>query len=434
MRPMRPGRWLLLLAMAAGSFGPAPGAAIKPLHRFAYVGTAPSHYSLGSTPYAELLQASDGNFYGTTVYGGAGRCPNRSNGSFLGCGTIFSMTPAGAVTTLYSFPYDTATSQAPNGAFPTAGLIQGSDGLLYGVAQDGGQLGCNGALGCGTAFRISIAGAFKRLHQFSPTDGEGGRPYSHLVQTANGLLYGVANEGGTGNEGTLYSMTTNGAVHVLHKFDYTTNNDGYNPTGALLVGHDGKTLYGTTTLGGANGNSVGGGIIFSYADGVLTTLHAFDNIQSSAAGTFYQPEGALIYGPDGNLYGTTVSGGSGGGLFSISPTGTGFKVHYVFNGGAPFNGEAEVAGPVLGRDGLIYGLSNQTSQGSEPGSIYRYTPANGRMLTVAPFSGSTGGNPQGGLIEGKDRYLYGTTSLYGGSNAQGPDAGTVFRIAPALAK
>ncbi len=386
MRPVRSRSVLLLLAMGASLIGQARAAVIRPVHRFAYVGKAPSHYSLGSTPYAELLQASDGNFYGTTVYGGAGRCPNRSQGGFLGCGTIFRMTPAGAVTTLYSFPYDTATSQAPNGAFPTAGLIQGSDGLLYGVAQDGGMLGCNGALGCGAAFRISMAGAFKRLHQFSPTNGEGGRPLNHLVQAANGLLYGVANQGGIANEGTLFSMTTNGAVRLLHEFDYTANNDGYAPAGALLVGHDGKTLYGTTTLGGPNGNSVGGGIIFSYADGVLTTLHAFDNIQSSASG------------------------------------------------GAPFNGEAEVAGPVLGRDGLIYGLSNQTSQGSEPGSIYRYNPANGRMLTVAPFSGSTGGNPQGGLIEGKDRYLYGTTSLYGGNNALGPDAGTVFRIAPALAK
>ena len=179
-------------------------------------------------------------------------------------------------------------------------------------------------------------------------------------------------------------------------------------------------------------NSRGGGIIFSYAGGVLTTLHAFDNIGSTSPGTYYQPQGALIYGPDGNLYGTTSSGGAGGALFSVAPDGSGFAVRYVFNGAAPFDGADPVSGPTLGSDGLVYGVSLLTSQGSEVGSTYKYTPKTGDMDTVAPFSGSTGGSPEGALIEGTDKYLYGTTSLYGGSNGKGPDAGTVFRINPAL--
>ena len=377
------------------------------------------------------MQASDGNFYGTTAYGGSGLCPNRGEGGYSGCGTIFRMTPAGAVTTLYSFPYDTDSSSAPNGAFPTAGLIQGQDGYLYGVAQDGGILGCNGALGCGTAFRISTDGSFVLLHQFAGA-GEGGRPFSHLVQAADGALYGVANEGGIENEGTLYRLSIHGALKVLHAFDYTVGNDGYSPYGALLVGQDGITLYGTTQLGGVNGNSIGGGIVFSYDRGTLTTLHAFDDIQSSAAGTYYEPEGALIYGPDGNLYGTTATGGAGGALFSIAPNGSGFAVHYVFGGGAPYNGEVQASGPTLGSDGLLYGISQQTNLGSEPGSTWRYNPASGRMETLAPLSGSTGGYPDAALIEGADKYLYGTTSIYGGSDNRGPDEGSTFRITPAL--
>ncbi len=433
MRPVTHGKLALAAGLVLAAFGAAQAAAIKPLHRFAYTAADASHYAHGSTPYAELVQASDGNFYGTTAYGGAGLCPNRSDGGYTGCGTIFRMTAAGAVTTLYSFPYDTKTSTAPDGAFPTAGLIQGQDGYLYGVAQDGGLLGCNGALGCGTAFRISTAGVFTRLHRFAG-DGEGGRPGSHLLQASSGMFYGVANQGGIGNEGTLYAMNINGAVRALHQFDYTKDNDGYNPSGALLLGHDGKTLYGTTIFGGPNGNTSGGGIVFSYAGGVMTTLHAFDNIENTVAGSYYQPQGALIYGPDGNLWGTTTSGGAGGGLFSLAPDGSGFKVHYVFSGAAPFNGEAEVSGPTLGSDGLIYGTSEQTSQGSEVGSSYRFNPKTGRMQTLAPFTGSTGGYPEGALIEGSDKFLYGTTTLYGGSDAGGPDAGSVFRINPALAQ
>jgi uncharacterized repeat protein (TIGR03803 family) len=422
----------LILAIGAGWVVQAQAATVQPLYRFAPAGKAASGYSFGSTPDAELLQASDGNFYGTTANGGAGLCPNPFGGGVVGCGTIFRITRTGTLTTLYSFPYDTSTStpSAPNGAYPTAGLIQGKDGYLYGVAQDGGlRYGCNGALGCGTAFRISTAGVFTLLHQFNDSDGNGGRPLNHLVQAADGRFYGVANEGGVGNQGTLFSMTAAGGVTLLHQFNRDIGNDGYDPTGALLVGHDGKTLYGTTTFGGANG----GGLIFRYADGVLTTLHAFDNLQSTAAGTCFQPTGALIFGRDGKLYGTTPSGGFGGCLFSISTAGTGFKVLYVFNGTGPFNGEAAYSGPLLGNDGLMYGVTSLT-QTSQPGSTYRYNPVSGTMGTFAPFSGDTGGNPSGVLIEGKDKYLYGTTTEYGGSTTLGPIHGTVFRINPPLSK
>ena len=182
-----------------------------------------SHFAKGDTPYSELLQASDGNFYGTTEYGGSGACPSFPPGGYVGCGTVFQINAkTGKETVIFNFPFNTATNSAPDGAYPTAGLIQGKDGALYGVAAGGGLAnngsGCNGAIGCGTLFRISPTGAFTLLHQFCG-DGscapltEGGRPMNHLVQTADGTLYGVTFAGGQFGDGTLFSATTSGAVN-----------------------------------------------------------------------------------------------------------------------------------------------------------------------------------------------------------------------------
>ena len=120
---------IVLLAMAAvvGFTGAARAASVVAVLPFQDTGSnAPSHYAKGNTPYAELLQASDGNYYGTTVYGGSGLCPNTSEGGYLGCGAVFQINAkTGKETVIFNFPFDTATNSAPDGAFPTAGLIQG---------------------------------------------------------------------------------------------------------------------------------------------------------------------------------------------------------------------------------------------------------------------------------------------------------------------
>ena len=428
---------------AAGAFGPAGAAELHALHRFADTGNSTaSHYALGATPYSELLQASDGNFYGTTVYGGSGLCPNNGTGGYLGCGTVFRMTPSGAVTRLYSFPYDTSTSTAPNGAFPTAGLIQGKDGYLYGVAQDGGLAGCNGALGCGTMFRISTAGVFTLLHQFCSGDvcanaGEGGRPLAHLVEKANGSLCGTASQGGFENEGTLFCASKSGSISTLYTFEYENGTDGYDPMGALLVGPDGTTLYGTTTFGGMNGGSAGGGTVFALKGRKLTFLHDFDNYHSGAAGTYYQPMGALIFGADGKLYGTTIAGGAGGCIFSLNTDGTGFTARNVFTQASNVP-NSPAAGLVLARNGLMYGTtlfgSIEMGFDQDSGVAYSYNPANGKFKAVADFNGTVGATPRAALIEGADDHLYTTASAYGGSNTRGQDSGSVVRLMPALTK
>jgi uncharacterized repeat protein (TIGR03803 family) len=129
-----------------------------------------------------LLQAADGNFYGTTFSGGK-----------KGYGTIFKMNQKGMVTLLYSF-------QGPplDGKIPDGGLVQATDGNLYGSTSEGGTNGC------GTLYQISTAGVYKLLYSFVQTTGklEGGG----LLQHTNGLLYGTAHEGGRQNLGSIYSL------------------------------------------------------------------------------------------------------------------------------------------------------------------------------------------------------------------------------------
>jgi uncharacterized repeat protein (TIGR03803 family) len=417
----------LLVGLAVLGFaGAGHAAAVEGIFPFVDTGSStPSNYAKGSTPRSELLQASDGNFYGTTEYGGSGPCPTFPAGGYTGCGTVFEINAkTGAETVIFNFPFDTATNSAPDGAYPTAGLIQGKDGSLYGVATGGGLAnngyGCNGAFGCGTLFRISPTGAFTLLHQFCGDAScdpltEGGQPLNHLVQTADGTLYGVTAEGGQFGDGTLFSATTSGVVTTLHDFVYGAG-DGDDPIGALLVGHDGNTLYGTTAFGGA----FNGGLVFSYGPAGYTIIHSFDNVMSA------QPFGALIYGADGLLYGTTASGESGSTLFSLNTAGGDYTVDALLSGA-----ETET-GLLLGSDGMMYGTLLSSDSVSQDGGLFTYNSTTKVMQTLVAFSTDTGAAPQGVPIEGKDRYVYGTNSQYGGSNSRGVDAGTLYRIGPPL--
>src|SRR5271170_5705346 len=143
----------------------------------------------GENPAAGLTLASDGNFYGTTEYGGAS-----------GFGTVFRMNLAGTVTILQSFAqYD------PNGAQPEGALIEASDGNLYGTCYSGG------ANGWGTVFRMSTSGAFTKLYDFTQAVGNVGYlPKAGLIQASDGNLYGTTWEGGLYAAGTIYQMTLSG--------------------------------------------------------------------------------------------------------------------------------------------------------------------------------------------------------------------------------
>jgi uncharacterized repeat protein (TIGR03803 family) len=201
----------------------------------------------GASPAGGLIQATDGNFYGTTEYGGpTGRCAS-------GCGTIFKLTPDGVLRTLHSF-------NIKNGAGPVSGLVQAANGDFYGTAVGGGT----GSLG--TAFKITSSGTFTVFYNFCSLSGcaDGASPNAPLIQGTDGNLYGTTPLGGTGTCsvgcGTIFEITSIGSLKILHNFDGA---DGFAPAAGLIQGTDGK-LYGTTTALGSGG----GGTVFSLAVGL----------------------------------------------------------------------------------------------------------------------------------------------------------------------
>jgi uncharacterized repeat protein (TIGR03803 family) len=252
-----------------------PSGTLTTLYNF---GPPPS----GTLPLAPLVQASDGNFYGTTNEGG-------TNGG----GTLFKITPSGTLTTLHNFCFQ---SGCADGANPGGALVQGTDGNLYGTTAAGGNPACSSNSGCGTIFKITTTGTLTTLHSFDLTDG--GNPGVGLIQAADGNFYGTTYFGGasnsncaTGTCGTVFKITPSGTLTTLHSFDYT---DGGNPETALIQATDGN-FYGTTDNGY--------GTVFTITpNGTLTTLHNFDG----ADGSF---PNALVQHTNGTFYATTAQGG-----------------------------------------------------------------------------------------------------------------------------
>jgi uncharacterized repeat protein (TIGR03803 family) len=290
----------------------------------------------GTSPKAGLIQGADGNFYGTTAAGGL------NNG-----GTVFKITPKGKLTTLYSF---CTLSSCADGNEPLGTLVQATDGNFYGTTYGGG------ASGFGTVFVITPEGALTTLHSFGgdcsiypyaglvqATNGDfygttDGYPYSYgsvyvitaggqattlycfdvneshpddaLVQGSNGNFYGTTSGGGANGDGTVFEMTPSGQPTFLHSFD---NNDGSSPIAGLIQGTDGD-FYGTTTHS-ASGCTNGCGTIFKITTGgTLTTLRRFDNTDG------FLPYGGLTQATNGIFYGTTTYGGASneGMVFSLS--------------------------------------------------------------------------------------------------------------------
>ncbi len=342
----------------------------------------------GSLPAAGLIQGSDGNFYGTTVNGGSS-----VSAGFAGWGTVFKMSPAGVLTTLVNFG-------ASNGDQPEGALLQGSDGNFYGTTFAGGTSSC------GTVFQMTPAGVLTTLVNFSSTNGAGYFPAAGLIQGTDGNLYGTTSAGGSSNGGTIFKVTTSGALTTLASF----SGNGISPLAPLIQGSDGN-FYGTTSGGVTSGD----GSIFQYIPGTgLNTLFNFDGGANGAA-----PEGGLIQGSDGNFYGTASKGGSGGGTIFKVTTGGALTILDSFSS----NGAtaAPVAGLIQGSDGSFYGT---TSAGTTSvGAVFKVTTS-GSMTVLATFVNNRG-NPEAALVQGKDGNFYGTTT-YGGPLK----LGTVFQITP----
>jgi uncharacterized repeat protein (TIGR03803 family) len=249
----------------------------------------------GVEPQSTLIQASDGNLYGTAPYGGA-----------YGDGAVFEYSPStGAEMVLYSF-----AGGSTDGKLPVASLIQGSDGNLYGTTLEGG------ANSEGTVFGVSpTSGGEAVLYSFGSFSGDGYWVTGGLIQGSDGNLYGTAAFGGANGAGTVFKVSpSTGAETVLYSFAGGSA-DGANPA-SLIQGSDGN-LYGTTLNAGADSGTNGGGTVFEYSPstGTETTLHFFGGVGDGAA-----PYAGLIQGSNGNLYGATYRGGtnSDGTVFEVA--------------------------------------------------------------------------------------------------------------------
>ncbi|MGA8152256.1 MAG: choice-of-anchor tandem repeat GloVer-containing protein [Terriglobales bacterium] len=290
---------------------------------------------------------------------------------------------------------------------PSGGLVLGIDGNFYGTAHNGG-INHQGMM-----FKISPSGTFKVLYSFcaQPNCADGASPGAGLVRGNDGNLYGTTVQGGTSNHGTVFKISTTGTLTSLYSFcSQAFCKDGNLPRAALIQAIGGD-FYGTTEEGG----KYQWGTIFKIdASGTLTTLYSFCAVASCPDGR--SPVAGLIQAADGNFYSTTLYGGAHGGgtVFKITPKGT-FKTIYNFcSQNRCVDGSSPFAQLVQATDGNLYGTTGGGGNGSDDtgGTVFSVTTG-GALTTLYSFCSQTdctdGEVPQGGVTQGTDGNLYGTT-------------------------
>jgi uncharacterized repeat protein (TIGR03803 family) len=294
----------------------------------------------GADPVAPALLASDGALYGTTRTGGR-----------EGFGTLYRLS-AGRLDVLHHF------SAADDIGFDVRGaLVEAADGALYGVA------GAGGPSGLGTVFRLETSGALARVHAFDATADDGWQPAAGLARARDGTLYGTTEQGGRHGGGTAYRIGTDGRYEQLHAFDPAI--EGFGEPAALVEASDGN-LYGVTIAGGR----FGAGTVYRMTPaGEVTTLHDFAPGEPADAREAHAP---LIQARDGLLYGVARLGGAfdHGAVYRLGLDGRAFAVLHSFE---RQDGAFPQGALVQGRDGRLFGaLAPAGPRGG--GLVYAVSP------------------------------------------------------------
>ena len=354
----------------------------------------------GSNPSGKLIQASNGLLYGTTTQGGAN-----------GDGLLFSfdpLNPANPPADLFDF---NATLDA------TGSLMQASNGLLYGMAAQGG------ANSDGSLF------SFDPLHPANPPvdlfDFNGTNGISNggsLMQASNGLLYGITFSGGLFSEGVLFSFDPSPANPnpYIDAADFNST-DGANAVGGLIQASNGL-LYGMTAGGGVNS----AGIIFSFdpANPANPPADLFDfNYNNADNGIVI--DASLMQASNGKVYGMTAQGGinNAGVLFSFDRSTNTYTDLVIFNGA---NGKYPTGSFMQASNGILYGMAVAGGSNNQ-GVLYSFDPTSNTYTDLFDFNGSAnGGGPRGSLMQASNGLLYGMT-LQGGANGYG----VIFSFDPA---
>jgi uncharacterized repeat protein (TIGR03803 family) len=380
------GTWVLAAALGVGL--PVRAGAISLLKVFPVV-TAE-----GRNPVAALV--SDG---GGTLFGVA------SDGGTSGYGAVFAIkTDGSGLAVLHSF------TGASDGAYPRAALVLDGAGNLYGTTETCETLVCRGAV-----FTVKTDGSgFTVLHTFAGGASDGAYPGGSVTLDGAGNLYGTTERGGASDDGTVFTIKSDGTgFALLHSFAGT---DGAQPYASLALDPSGR-LFGTTAQGGAAGK----GTVFAINSdgGGFAELHGFADGPDDGS----MPAAALIL-DGGTLYGTSCYGGTSGAgtVFKISSGGAGFAVLYSFTGGAS-DGARPLAALVLDGTGSLYGTT-VGGGASGLGTVFRVGRDGSGFAVLHTFAGgaSDGAKPEASLVL-EDDTLYGTTSQGGPSGY-----GTVFRV------
>ncbi len=357
-----------------------PGGTLTTLYNFC----SQTNCTDGSDPQGLLVQASNGNFYGTTYLGGT-QCIS-GNQANTGCGTVFEVSSSGTFTSVYSFCSVVVAGLCNDGVQPLGGLVQGTDGNFYGTTPYGGNNAADNNCFCGgfgIVFKLTPAGDLTTLYTFCNVTNsagfclDGAGPYASLVRGPNGKFYGTTDGGGTGvgnNSGTIFEISSSGTLTTLYNFCQAPGcPDGAIPSASLLPVSNGN-FYGVTRGGG---QSNWGTAFKVTAAGKLTTLHVFSEDEGVS------PYSALVQAPNGNFYGTLSTGGpysdkgfDYGTVFKMTPEGAESTV-YSFCSAPPCtvtaHGAFPYAGVVLGGNGDLYGLTNLGGT-DDDGTVFRISP------------------------------------------------------------
>lgn len=400
---------------------PSPSPSVSVTYLQSYSAILP-----GGAKAAGLIQATDGNYYGTEASG-----PNSCRPQLpIPCGSIIKVTPSGVKSVFYAFGTSSTDGYSPGA------IIQGRDGALYGLTGNGGAFG-----GGGTLFRITLGGAFSTIYSFGSSPSDGIVP-NGFIQASDGNFYGTTASGGANhcdmipqagsNCGTVFKITPTGVETILHSFGDSVS-DGIEPQSVVTEGDD-HNFYGTTSLGGANqcaSTPHDCGTVYKITPtGTLTILHSFGASGGDGIAPTTVP---LVNAGNGVFYGATVSGGTGrcggfygcGTIFKITSAGD-LTILHAFS----LQSRADGDGPfslLLARDGYLYGttISGGANQCDSCGSVFRLSMS-GDLTTLYSF-GPVNINPARpvSLFEGGNGVFCGRTEW--GPIGSG-DPLTVFKL------
>ncbi len=376
---MKIGGVVFTIVTLALFFGVIPAGAQTYTVLYTYPGT--NNNTSGITWPSVMSQGQDGNIFGTI----------QTNGTY-NYGSVYKMSTSGQYTLLYSFCAEGGHCLT-TGANPTGGVTLGFDGNLWGTTLNGGKGGA------GTIFKMSPAGAWTKMYEFTNGNDDSAPNYPPF-QGQDGNLYGVSEEQYVGQYGAFYKLTTKGAL-TPHPFNYT---DGASPN-AALQGSDGN-FYGTSQVGG-DATCKCGVVYKATAAGKITVLHKFTGYPSDGT----RPIGILVQAADGNFYGTTYQGGANnkGSVFKITPAGA-YTLLYSF-GSVSGDGSSPIAGLTNGNDGNLYGVTSAGGS-KNAGVIFAMTTAGKETLlyNFCSVSCYDGIYPTTPMVLHTDGKLYGNTA------------------------